>query len=162
MCDNVNTSPTPYCCKWPGQCPHFCTCLIIKDCMFSVCKPGTGTSRTEGLWGQSSQKNGIPIGEPTDVDWLYVYPRGMEKIINYIEKRFNNIPIIYYRKWKGADVRGYFAWSLLDNFEWEFGFTRRFGLHHVDLKTLKRTPKFSATWYKNFIAEHGNVKIRDS
>ncbi|KAJ4747034.1 Beta-glucosidase [Rhynchospora pubera] len=52
---------------------------------------------------------------------------------------------------KGADVRGYFVWSLIDNFEWLFGFTLRFGLHHVDFKTQKRTPRLSAKWYSNFL-----------
>lgn len=51
----------------------------------------------------------------------------------------------------GADVRGYFVWSLLDNFEWGAGFANRFGLVHVDFKTLKRTPKSSARWYSDLI-----------
>ncbi|KAI4298658.1 hypothetical protein L6164_032191 [Bauhinia variegata] len=55
---------------------------------------------------------------------------------------------------KGADVRGYFVWSLLDNFEWRYGYSIRFGLHHVDYATLKRIPKLSATWYKELIEKH--------
>ena len=51
----------------------------------------------------------------------------------------------------GADVRGYFVWSLLDNFEWNSGFSLRFGLYYVDYQTLKRVPKSSAIWYKNFL-----------
>ncbi|KAK3142090.1 hypothetical protein QOZ80_4BG0342090 [Eleusine coracana subsp. coracana] len=52
---------------------------------------------------------------------------------------------------KGADVRGYFLWSLLDDFEWTSGYTLRFGLYHVDFETLKRTPKISAKWYRDFL-----------
>lgn len=52
---------------------------------------------------------------------------------------------------EGADVRGYFLWSLLDNFEWGAGYGTRFGIVHVDFKTLKRTPKASAKWYEGFI-----------
>jgi beta-glucosidase len=46
-----------------------------------------------------------------------------------------------------VDVRGYFVWSLLDNFEWADGYSKKFGLHHVDMRTLARTPKMSARWY---------------
>ncbi|XP_047313211.1 beta-glucosidase 46-like isoform X2 [Impatiens glandulifera] len=52
----------------------------------------------------------------------------------------------------GADVRGYFIWSLLDNFEWTSGYTTRFGIYHVNYTTLQRTPKSSAYWYKEFIS----------
>ncbi|MER6091149.1 GH1 family beta-glucosidase [Streptomyces bluensis] len=49
----------------------------------------------------------------------------------------------------GVDVRGYFVWSLLDNFEWAEGFARRFGLVHVDYDTLERTPKASYAWLRD-------------
>ncbi|KAJ9139722.1 hypothetical protein P3X46_030430 [Hevea brasiliensis] len=53
---------------------------------------------------------------------------------------------------EGANVKGYFAWSLLDNFEWEMGYSVRFGIHYVDYKNgLKRYPKHSALWFKNFL-----------
>ncbi|TDD98080.1 GH1 family beta-glucosidase [Jiangella asiatica] len=55
----------------------------------------------------------------------------------------------------GAEVRGYFAWSLMDNFEWSFGFDRRFGLIRVDYDTLRRTWKDSAHWYSGVIARNG-------
>ncbi|XP_048558507.1 probable inactive beta-glucosidase 14 isoform X2 [Triticum urartu] len=52
---------------------------------------------------------------------------------------------------KGADVRGYFVWSILDDFEWTSGYKDRFGLYHVDFKTQKRTPKLSAEWFREFL-----------
>jgi len=54
----------------------------------------------------------------------------------------------------GADVRGYFVWSLLDNFEWGWGYDRRFGIIRVDYDTLTRTWKDSAHWYKNLVASN--------
>jgi beta-glucosidase len=52
----------------------------------------------------------------------------------------------------GADVRGYFVWSLLDNFEWAHGYSKRFGIVHVDYDTQERTWKDSAHWYRDHIA----------
>jgi len=55
----------------------------------------------------------------------------------------------------GVQLKGYFVWSLLDNFEWASGYAKRFGIHHVDFESLKRTPKASAKWYKQVIQDHG-------
>ena len=48
---------------------------------------------------------------------------------------------------EGVDLRGYFCWTLMDNFEWAHGYDKRFGLHYVDFETLERVPKKSAKWY---------------
>ncbi len=58
---------------------------------------------------------------------------------------------------RGVDVRGYFVWSLLDNFEWAHGYTKRFGLVHVDFETQRRTPKDSARFYARVIASKGRA-----
>jgi len=58
---------------------------------------------------------------------------------------------------RGVDVRGYYAWSLMDNFEWAFGLSRRFGIVHVDYDSLVRTPKDSFHWYRGVIAANGLV-----
>jgi len=54
----------------------------------------------------------------------------------------------------GVDVRGYFVWSLLDNFEWAYGYDRRFGIVAVDYETLTRTPKDSYHWYREMVRSH--------
>uniref|UniRef100_A0A5B6Z642 Putative beta-glucosidase 46-like n=1 Tax=Davidia involucrata TaxID=16924 RepID=A0A5B6Z642_DAVIN len=173
------------------------TSFYIKDCIFSACEPGPGDSKTEGYILRTAFKDGVPIGEPTAVDWLYVYPQGMDKLVTYVKDRYRNTPMFitengfgesnnpnstievflndvkrveYMNAYldslatamrKGADVRAYFVWSLLDNFEWISGYTIRFGLHYVDYATLKRTPKLSASWYKQFISNHkaGNTLL---
>ncbi|KZV16049.1 hypothetical protein F511_26178 [Dorcoceras hygrometricum] len=167
------------------------TSFYSKDCIYSKCKSGApGVSPAEGLALRTPIRNGEYIGEPTSVDWIYVYPQGMENTVTFIKDRYNNTPMFicenglgivenpssstidfrndvkrveYMSTYleslanairKGADVRGYFSWSLLDNFEWLDGYTVRFGLHHVDFATLKRTPRLSADWYKEFILNH--------
>ena len=57
----------------------------------------------------------------------------------------------------GVDVRGYMAWSLLDNLEWSLGYSKRFGIVHVNYGTQERTPKDSARWYSDVIASNGRT-----
>jgi beta-glucosidase len=58
---------------------------------------------------------------------------------------------------EGVPVRGYFCWSLMDNYEWADGYQYRFGIHYVDFKTQKRTPKLSAHFYKEVISNNALV-----
>jgi beta-glucosidase len=57
----------------------------------------------------------------------------------------------------GAALRGYFVWSLMDNFEWSMGYTLRYGIVRVDYDTLARTPKDSAAWYRSFLAGQKSI-----
>jgi beta-glucosidase len=59
---------------------------------------------------------------------------------------------------RGVPLRGYFVWSLLDNFEWAFGYSRRFGIVHVDFASQRRTVKASGHWYGQVIAQGGLVR----
>jgi beta-glucosidase len=108
--------------------------------------------------------------EKTDIGWE-IFPQGLEDILTRISADYTSLPIYvtengmaevegaddprrvaYYdshlaavlaAQRRGADVRGYFGWSLLDNYEWAEGYQKRFGMVHVDYQTQKRTPKTS-------------------
>lgn len=69
--------------------------------------------------------------------------------IDYLK---NYIAEVLRAKRAGANVTGYFAWSLLDNFEWAEGYAPRFGLIHVNYETQQRTIKDSGYWYRDFIS----------
>lgn len=58
-----------------------------------------------------------------------------------------------------ADVRGYFLWSLMDNFEWAFGYSKRFGIYYVDYDTLQRYPKPAVKWYASVISQNAVPKL---
>jgi beta-glucosidase len=71
--------------------------------------------------------------------------------ISYVERHLDAIARAIE---DGVPVHGYFLWSLLDNFEWSFGYSRRFGIVYVDYETLERVPKASYGWYRDVIAAH--------
>ena len=81
---------------------------------------------------------GDRIDDPLRVDYLRKHVAAMHAALD-----------------QGVDLRGYFAWSLFDNFEWSHGYSKRFGIVHVDFETQKRTPKSSARLYSSIIASNG-------
>ncbi|KAJ8899192.1 hypothetical protein K2173_012368 [Erythroxylum novogranatense] len=134
----------------------------------------------------TTEKNGIPIGTPTSLSWLFIYPQGLQEFLMYIKDTYNN-PKLYLTEngmadngslpleagikdglriryhsshlayllksiTKGVNVKGYYVWTFTDDFEWDAGFTARFGIVYVDYKNnLKRHLKYSGYWYKKFL-----------
>jgi len=85
----------------------------------------------------------------------YVDPEGEvhdPERIHYLDEHFR---AVHRALADGVDVRGYFVWSLLDNFEWAEGYSKRFGLVYVDFATSTRVLKDSATWYRRVIGRNG-------
>lgn len=80
-------------------------------------------------------------GEVNDLDRLDYYRQYLEACNQAIKS--------------GIKLKGYFAWSLFDNFEWASGYSVRFGINYIDSKTLKRIPKASALWFKKIIKNKG-------
>jgi beta-glucosidase len=66
----------------------------------------------------------------------------------------NNLTHLHRAAAEGYPVKGYFLWSLLDNFEWADGYSKRFGIYYVDYQTQARIPKLSAEWYRRVIADN--------
>jgi beta-glucosidase len=73
----------------------------------------------------------------------------------------SHLQAIHAAREQGVNLLGYFAWSLFDNLEWSLGFSKRFGLVHVNFETLERTPKDSARFYSSVIASRGGVLDSD-
>lgn len=71
-----------------------------------------------------------------------------EERISYLQ---SHLDAMFAAQKQGAPIRGYFAWSFMDNFEWAYGYDKRFGLVYVDYKTQKRTPKKSALYYRELL-----------
>jgi beta-glucosidase len=89
-------------------------------------------------------ENGAAFNDEISADGKIHDPRRLDYLKNhFIQTRL--------AMQDGVDVRGYFVWSLLDNFEWGHGFTKRFGIIRVDYETQQRTIKDSGEWYAELI-----------
>jgi len=86
-----------------------------------------------------------------------VTPAGRIEDIDRLMYLRNHLTHLQRATAEGFPVKGYFLWSLMDNFEWKDGFSKRFGIYYVDFKTQRRTPKLSAEWYRAVIARNAVV-----
>ncbi|MFN3492242.1 MAG: family 1 glycosylhydrolase, partial [Anaerolineales bacterium] len=92
-------------------------------------------------------ENGAAFKDAMSKDGKAHDPRRIE----YLKNHFIQTRLAMF---DGVDVRGYMVWSLMDNFEWGHGFSKRFGLTYVDYETQKRIVKDSGEWYANVIREN--------
>jgi beta-glucosidase len=92
-------------------------------------------------------ENGAAFKDEISPDGKVHDPRRVDYLKNHILQ-------IRHAMQDGVDVRGYFVWSLLDNFEWAYGFTKRFGIVRVDYDTQQRIVKDSGEWYRQVIADN--------
>ncbi|MBL0179218.1 MAG: beta-glucosidase [Gemmatimonadetes bacterium] len=97
-------------------------------------------------------ENGAAYDDPPPVDGLVADPERVAYLRSHLQAAHAALEA-------GVDLRGYFVWSLLDNFEWAHGLARRFGLVHIDFGTLARTPKQSFHFYREVIRSRGAVAL---
>jgi len=93
-------------------------------------------------------ENGVPAPDGLDFDGRVRDERRIRYLKNHIAQVQRAIS-------DGVPVKGYFHWSLMDNFEWALGYGQRFGLVYVDFETQKRTIKDSGKWFADVIRENG-------
>lgn len=94
---------------------------------------------TENGFGDA-RNNSIPFSQIWNDTFRVDY---LQSSLHYLTKAMR----------EGVDVRGYFVWAMLDNYEWIYGYTSMFGLYYVDFMdgSLRRSPKLSGQWYRNFL-----------
>jgi len=128
---------------FPASQPHMASpwILLAPECLYWGVRNTVDLWKPKGIYitenGTSSDDVPTPAGRIDDVDRI-MYLR-------------NHLMHLHRATAEGYPVKGYFLWSLLDNFEWADGYSKRFGIHYVDFKTQKRTPKLSAEWYREVI-----------
>ncbi|HYO40272.1 MAG TPA: beta-glucosidase [Nocardioidaceae bacterium] len=146
-----DAGPSP----WPGT-----------DLAFSVPQPGPYTDMgwpiaphtlTELLVGVHRDYPGVPlvITENGCATADTPAPDGTVSDPDRVDYLARHLAAVHRAIEAGVDVRGYYVWSLLDNFEWAWGYSKRFGIVYVDYETQQRVPKQSAWWFRDVIARHG-------
>jgi len=111
--------------------------IWVKDCYGN---PPIYVAENGAAFPDPPVATGARVADPLRVDYLR-----------------RHVVAVHAARSAGVDVRGYFAWSLLDNFEWAHGYSKRFGLVHVNFNDQKRTPKDSAHVYAKIIASRGRI-----
>ena len=92
-------------------------------------------------------ENGMPAHDVVSLDGKVHDPNRIDFLNRYFDEMEKAVDA-------GCDVRGYFLWSLMDNFEWKNGYSQRFGIVYVDYETQERIVKDSGWWYRDWIEEH--------
>ena len=106
------------------------------------------------------QTNGLPLMVTENGSAWYDPPHAIDGRIHdpmRVEYLKNHLKALHDAIGKGVDVRGYMAWSLLDNLEWSLGYSKRFGITHVNFQTQERTIKDSGLFYAEVIKSNGGV-----
>ncbi|HEY1895318.1 MAG TPA: GH1 family beta-glucosidase [Terracidiphilus sp.] len=141
----ADSSPNGYAVvPFPASAPHMASPWIVltPECTYWTVRNACDLWKPKGVFitenGCSSDDVLTAVGRIDDVDRV-MYLR-------------NHLTHLHRAAAEGYPIKGYFLWSLMDNFEWADGYSKRFGIHYVDFKTLKRTPKLSAEWYREVIA----------
>jgi beta-glucosidase len=119
---------------WPVVPDGLRELLILMRARYRAAMPPIYITESGCSYGMGPDADGVVDDQPR-IDYLDAHLRAVATAVR-----------------QGVDVRGYYTWSLMDNFEWDEGFTQRFGLVHVDYDTLVRTPKRSYEWYAAMVA----------
>jgi beta-glucosidase len=133
--DTVGYETTDF--GWPVVPDALREWLLIFRARYRAALPPIMITESGCSYGMGPDADGVVDDQPR-IDYLDAHLRAIATVID-----------------QGVDVRGYYTWSLMDNFEWAEGFTQRFGLVHVDYDTLVRTPKRSFQWYADLIKAQG-------
>ncbi len=119
--NHLGWSITPESLYWCSR--EICT---LYGCDFFITENGLSMSEMPSLDGK--------VHDPQRIDYMHRYINGLEQAYD-----------------EGYPIKGYFAWSLMDNFEWASGYEERFGLIYIDFETKERIPKDSAYWFRDYI-----------